>query len=82
MRYQGRIDDVENPYKTPHVFDARNALDAVLSGKEVPVTSTKVFGCSVKWAEKSDWITKAEVQWAKEPVKLDTINVAGYIRIC
>ncbi|HEY4323639.1 MAG TPA: redoxin family protein [Mucilaginibacter sp.] len=77
LRYQGRIDDVENPYKTPHVFDARNALDAVLAGKEVPVTSTKVFGCSVKWAEKSDWITKAEVQWAKEPVKLDTINVAG-----
>jgi thiol-disulfide isomerase/thioredoxin len=77
LRYQGRIDDVENPYKTPHVFDARNALDAVLSGKEVAVTSTKVFGCSVKWAEKSDWITKAEVQWAKEPVKLDTINVSG-----
>jgi thiol-disulfide isomerase/thioredoxin len=77
LRYQGRIDDVENPYKTPHVYDTRNALDAVLAGKEVPVATTKVFGCSVKWAEKSDWITKAEVQWAKEPVKLDTINVAG-----
>ncbi|GAC1304887.1 MAG: hypothetical protein NVSMB24_12980 [Mucilaginibacter sp.] len=74
LRYQGRIDDVENPYRTPHVFDARNAIDALLSNKEVPVTTTRVFGCSVKWAEKSDWIEKATVQWAHEPVSLDTIN--------
>ncbi|HWZ15183.1 MAG TPA: redoxin domain-containing protein [Mucilaginibacter sp.] len=77
LRYQGRIDDVENPYRTPHVFDARNAIDALLSNKEVPVTTTKVFGCSVKWAEKSDWIEKATVQWAHEPVNLDTINAPG-----
>ena len=77
LRFQGRIDDVENPHKTPHTFDARNAIDALLAGKEVPVATTKVFGCSIKWAEKSNWIEKAEAEWAKEPVTIDTINNTG-----
>jgi peroxiredoxin len=77
LRYQGRIDNMENPRKTPSSFDARNAIEAILNNKEVPVTTTKVFGCSIKWAEKSTWIDKATVEWAKEPVKLDTISVAG-----
>ncbi|HEY8780422.1 MAG TPA: redoxin family protein [Mucilaginibacter sp.] len=77
LRYQGRIDDSENPKKTPHSQDARNAIDALLAGKEVSVTTTKVFGCSIKWAEKSVWIEKAKIQWAKEPVKLNTIDAKG-----
>ena len=77
LRYSGRIDDVEKPSKTPNTFDARNALDALLAGKEVAETTTKVFGCSVKWAEKSDWIQKATDDWAKEPVTLNNIDVAG-----
>ncbi len=74
LRYSGRIDDVEKPTKKPNSQDARNAIEALLNNKPVPVTTTKVFGCSIKWAEKSDWISKAREQWAKEPVKLDTIS--------
>jgi thiol-disulfide isomerase/thioredoxin len=77
LRYNGRIDDMENPAKTPHSLDARNAIDALLSGREVPVPVTKTFGCSIKWSEKSVWIEKAQMEWAKEPVKLDTINAEG-----
>lgn len=77
LRYSGRVDDVEKPTKTPHVSDARNAIEALLAGKEPPVTTTKVFGCSIKWAEKSDWIEKAKEEWAKEPVSLDTITADG-----
>ena len=77
LRYSGRIDDVEKPSKTPNTFDARNALDALLADKDVAVKTTKVFGCSIKWTEKSDWIGKAKAEWAKEPVTLDTIGVAG-----
>ncbi|SDP59805.1 Peroxiredoxin [Mucilaginibacter sp. OK268] len=77
LRYNGRIDDMENPAKTPRSLDARNAIDAVLAGKEVAVPVTKTFGCSIKWAEKQDWIQKATVTWANEPVKLDTIDAAG-----
>jgi peroxiredoxin len=77
LRYSGRVDDVEKPGKTPHNMDARNAIDALLAGKDVAVTTTKVFGCSIKWAEKSNWIDKAKEVWAKEPVKLDTITADG-----
>ena len=75
--YSGRIDNMEKPTKTPTEFDARNAIDALLAGKPVSVATTKVFGCSIKWAEKSSWINKAKEEWAQEPVSLDTINVAG-----
>jgi thiol-disulfide isomerase/thioredoxin len=77
LRYNGRIDDMENPAKTPKSLDARNAIDALLAGKEVAVPVTKTFGCSIKWAEKQDWIQKAAITWANEPVKLDTIDAVG-----
>ncbi len=77
LRYSGRIDDVEKPSKTPTSFDTRNAIDALIAGQPVSKSTTKVFGCSVKWIEKSDWIVKARERWAKEPVTLDTIGVTG-----
>jgi peroxiredoxin len=77
LRYNGRIDDTENPQKTPRSQDARNAIEALLNNTEVPVTVTKVFGCSIKWLEKKDWIDKAATKWAEDPVTLDTIDVAG-----
>lgn len=74
LRYQGRIDNVEKPAKTPTSFDARNAIDALLNNKDVAAATTKVFGCSVKWAEKSNWIEAAQKEWAQEPVSLKTID--------
>jgi peroxiredoxin len=52
LRYEGRID---NSYRIEMVNtnDARNAIDALLANKEVPVKHTGVFGCSTKWQEKS-----------------------------
>jgi len=51
LRYHGRIDDNMNVEhaKSP---DLRNALDAVLAGKDAPVEETKAFGCSIKRVEK------------------------------
>ena len=77
LRYQGRVDDQESPHKTPHVSDARNAIEALLNNRDITVPTTKVFGCSIKWAEKRDWIEKAKIEWAGETVSLDTINVNG-----
>src|SRR5664279_463925 len=77
LRYSGRIDDMEKPTKTPTAMDARVAIDELLAGKSVSVPTTKVFGCSIKWAEKSNWIDKAKLTWAKEPVTLDTIGEQG-----
>ena len=77
LRYSGRIDDTEKPTKTPTQRDARKAIDEILAGKPVTVPKTKVFGCSIKWAEKSSWIDNAKKSWAAEPVSIDTIGVAG-----
>ena len=77
LRYQGRFDDVEKPSKTPTSFDTRNAVNALLAKKPVTVETTKVFGCSVKWAEKKDYQQKALDEWAKEPVALESIDEAG-----
>lgn len=77
LRYEGRVDDTEDPGKTPQSQDARNAIEAILNGKPVPVTTTKVFGCSIKWLEKNDWLEKSEARWAKEPVSLDSLGLAG-----
>jgi len=77
LRYSGRIDDVEKPSLTPHTFDARTAINELLAGKPVTAATTKVFGCSIKWAEKSDWMIKATAAWAKEPITIDTITAEG-----
>jgi thiol-disulfide isomerase/thioredoxin len=76
LRFVGRVDDGEDPAKvTTH--DARNAIDAVLAGKAVPVETTKVFGCSVKWADKRPWVKDGYEKWAQETVSLDTVDEAG-----
>jgi peroxiredoxin len=77
LRYNGRIDDTENPQKIPRSLDARNAIDALLTDRPVPVAVTKTFGCSIKWIEKSNWTQKAALTWAKEPVSLDTVSLDG-----
>lgn len=77
LRYQGRIDDVEKPTSKPRIHDTRNAIDALLNNETVPVATTKVFGCSVKWAEKEEGNKKAMEQWMKEPVALEMIDEAG-----
>jgi thiol-disulfide isomerase/thioredoxin len=74
LRYEGRIDDVENPFRSPQSTDARNAIDALLNNREVPVKTTKVFGCSVKWSEKKNLVEKSKAAWAKEPVHLEMID--------
>ena len=77
LRYQGRIDNMEKPTKTPTSLDARDAIEALLSARQPAVSTTKVFGCSIKWAEKEDWLEKAKKEWAEEKVSLQNIDVSG-----
>lgn len=75
LRFEGRIDDSERESAATK-FDTREALDALIAGKEPPVTSTRVFGCSVKWAEKVAEYAKFKARWAAEPVTLEKADVA------
>jgi peroxiredoxin len=52
--YHGRIDDNPDDPTAVGRHDLREALNQVLGGKPVSVTTTKPVGCSVKW-------------WGKDP---------------
>jgi len=48
LRYQGRIDDNRNPSLVKN-NDLKNALDALLYGKEIKEAVTRPFGCAIVW---------------------------------
>jgi peroxiredoxin len=75
LRYVGRIDDSE--VKTVKSHDARNAIEALLAGKPVPVEKTRVFGCSTKWADKREDAKKSLAKWDVEEVALKPIDERG-----
>ena len=79
LRYVGRIDDSD--VKTVASHDARNAIDALLAGKSVPVEQTRVFGCSTKWSDKRadavKWLERADA----EPVELKSIDEIALERL-
>jgi peroxiredoxin len=76
LRYSGRIDDKESPYETPTQFDTRNAIEAMLAGKPVPVEKTKTFGCSIKWASKKEWRNKLDTDWKNKPVEIEDADIS------
>jgi hypothetical protein len=49
VRYHGAIDDAQNEARIKHRY-VRDALDALIAGKPVPVAETKSFGCTIKRA--------------------------------
>jgi len=79
LRYQGRFDDSE--VKEVKSRDAINAVDALLAGKDVPVATTRVPGCSTKWADKREsarqWLAKADA----EAVTLEPIDEAAAAKL-
>jgi thiol-disulfide isomerase/thioredoxin len=76
LRYEGRIDDNMrgNNIKSN---DARNALDALVAGRPVPVEHTPVFGCSTKWNSAVAGKQKEMKEWMARPVTLETVSLDG-----
>jgi len=69
LRYEGRVDN--NP-REPLVKmrDARNALDALLAGKPVPVAKTPSVGCSTKWIYKEEGSKQELAEIESRPVSV------------
>ncbi|MBT3386226.1 MAG: redoxin domain-containing protein [Prolixibacteraceae bacterium] len=76
LRFVGRIDDSEK-IGTETQHDLRNALDAIIAGKEVEIKQTKVFGCSIKWKWKGEYKQKLDADWAKKEAPLETLSIEG-----
>ncbi len=75
LRYEGRIDDSERE-DLVKTRDTRDAIDTLLAGRNPAVASTRVFGCSTKWEDKSDGVTRWMEKVKKEPVKLEPATAA------
>jgi len=67
--YTGRIDESEKP-GTGNAEDLRNAVNALLTGKTIENPVNKAFGCSIKWAWKTDWTDKVNNDWNNKLVML------------
>lgn len=76
LQYAGRVDDKEKPGRGK-AEDLRNALDALLVGKKPSLPTTKVFGCSIKWAWKDEYTKQLYKEWAELPVNLEPIDLAA-----
>ena len=79
LRYVGRFDDAE--VKAVKSHDAKNAVEALLAGRPVPVATTRVFGCSTKWAEKQADARKSLAKWDAEPVALEPIDIDAVAKL-
>jgi peroxiredoxin len=80
LRYEGRMD---NSYRAELVNtqDARNAIDALLTNREVPVQHTGVFGCSTKWQEKTASRLESLRRIEEQPVKLEMATALDLKRL-
>jgi len=76
LRFVGRIDNAEKLERVKS-HDTRNAIEALLAGRKIPVENTRTFGCSIKWSSKRDSVRKGFEVWAKEKVTLETIDLDG-----
>ncbi len=74
LRYEGHIDNNQRVALATS-FDARNAIDALLEGKAVPVEHTRVFGCSTKWMSKESGRVDETKRIEAEPVKLELASI-------
>lgn len=79
LRYVGRIDDSDVRAVTSH--DTRNAIDALLAGKPVPVEKTRTFGCSTKWSEKRQEAEASLKKWNQEPVTVKPLDEATLTKL-
>ena len=76
LRYQGRLDAHEKP-GAANAEDVRQAIDELLAGKPVTAPETKTFGCTTKWAWKTEYKVKVEKDWSAKPVSVSKLDVAG-----
>ncbi len=79
LRYQGRWDDQE--VKQVKVRDAEAAIDALLAGTAVSAETTRVFGCSTKWAEKQEDARKSLEKWNAEPVEIAFLDLEAATKL-
>lgn len=81
LKYNGRIDDGRRSLGLAEKNEARDALTAILAGKEPEVTKTRPIGCTTKWKEKAENVAKEDAKWKAQPVTVETADAATIARL-
>jgi peroxiredoxin len=76
LRYQGRVDSSARG-ALAKMHDARNAIEALLAQKPIPMEKTPAFGCSIKWASKEEGRAAELANIEKEPVSVELVDAQG-----
>ncbi len=74
LRYRGMIDGSEKP-GTANAEILRTAINAVMANREIIRPETKTFGCSVKWAWKTEYKDRVNQEWSDKPVTLEVVDL-------
>ncbi len=76
LRYQGSIDDNQRPSDVKANY-ARDAIEALLADREVPVATSRAFGCTTKWLSKKTGVEEEMAQIQAAPVTVDMVDADG-----
>ncbi|MFY7817257.1 MAG: redoxin domain-containing protein [Akkermansiaceae bacterium] len=74
LRYTGRMDEGYRKAGPVEKSQMRDAIDAILAGKEVAVPVTRSYGCSTKWSYKRDSVAKDNEAWNNREVTVDVMD--------
>lgn len=81
LKYNGRMDDARRKMGPAEKNEARDALTAVLAGKEPEVIKTRPIGCTTKWLEKAERVAQRDAAWKANPVTVETIGADAVAKL-
>jgi thiol-disulfide isomerase/thioredoxin len=73
LRYEGSVDDNVNESLSKRAY-TRDAIDALLAGKDVAEANTAASGCETQWMAKPAEIQAARAKMEAEPVKVSLVS--------
>ncbi|MGJ8725999.1 MAG: redoxin domain-containing protein [Roseibacillus sp.] len=76
LKYNGRMDDGRRSLGPAKKNEARDALTAIVAGKEPAIIKTRPTGCTTKWLEKAGAVAESDKKWNAQPVDVETIDAA------
>ena len=74
LRYTGRMDEGYRKAGPVEKSQMRDAIEALLAGKEVAVATTRSYGCSTKWSYKRENVEKDNAAWNNREVSVDVMD--------
>lgn len=74
LRYTGRMDEGRRDPGPVEKSQLHDALDALLTGKEIAEPVTRSFGCSTKWLYKKASVAADQAAWEKKPVTIEDMD--------